>query len=47
LNRWARRSRSPAPCKPVSKGEGKMANENLKGLKVGILIEDGFEQVER
>src|SRR6266542_1381357 len=23
-----------------------MANENLKGLKVAILIEDGFEQVE-
>ena len=22
-----------------------MANENLKGLKVAILIEDGFEQV--
>ena len=23
-----------------------MANENLKGLKVAILVEDGFEQVE-
>jgi len=27
-------------------GEKNMANENLKGLKVAILIEDGFEQVE-
>jgi protease I len=26
--------------------EKNMANENLKGLKVAILIEDGFEQVE-
>jgi protease I len=26
--------------------EENMANENLKGLKVAILIEDGFEQVE-
>jgi protease I len=27
-------------------GEKNMANENLRGLKVAILVEDGFEQVE-
>src|SRR5262249_4129064 len=28
------------------RGEENMANENLKGLKVAILVEDGFEQIE-
>ena len=29
-----------------SKGDGNMAHENLEGLKVAILVDDGFEQVE-
>jgi protease I len=32
--------------KPYRKEIKKMANENLKGVKVAILVEDGFEQVE-
>src|SRR5215470_17099554 len=32
--------------KQISEEEKNMANENLRGLKVAILIEDGFEQVE-
>src|SRR5437870_6191953 len=32
--------------KPYRKEIKKMANENLQGVKVAILVEDGFEQVE-
>src|SRR3984893_12940329 len=38
-----RRSESSGP--PI-RGDRKMTNEALKGLKVAIVIEDGFEQIE-
>jgi protease I len=42
----ALRAVSGSECKKISKGDIKMATDNLKGVKVGILVTDGFEQVE-